>query len=187
MMGISWSGFNSLQVAARRPPQLKAVIAACCSDDRYDNDVHYYGGLPLGYYLMPWASVMLAFNARPPDPAIVGEPLARDVAGAPRGQPPPDRDVARPPASRRVLAPRARCARTTARSSAAVMAVGGWADAYVDAILRLLEQPELPAPGDRSGRGGTSGRSSACRGPRSASSRRPCAGGTTGSRARTTA
>ena len=73
MMGISWSGFNSLQVAARRPPALRAIITACSTDDRYDNDVHYIGGVPLGYYLLPWASVMLAFNARPPDPAIVGE------------------------------------------------------------------------------------------------------------------
>ena len=94
-MGISWSGFNCLQVAARRPPQLKAIIAACCSDDRYDNDVHYSGGLPLGYYLLPWASVMLAFNARPPDPAIVGDDWRDDVARAPRGQRPPHRAVAR--------------------------------------------------------------------------------------------
>ena len=27
----------------------------------------------------------------------------------------------------------------------AVLAVGGWADAYVDAIFRLLEQPLVPA------------------------------------------
>ena len=56
MMGISWGGFNSLQVAARRPPALKAIITACSSDDRYDNDVHYLGGVPLGYYLLPWAA-----------------------------------------------------------------------------------------------------------------------------------
>ena len=36
--------------------------------------------------MLPWASVMLAFNARPPDPAIVGDELAVDVARAPRGQ-----------------------------------------------------------------------------------------------------
>ena len=29
MMGISWGGFNSLQVAAERPPALKAIISAC--------------------------------------------------------------------------------------------------------------------------------------------------------------
>ena len=47
MTGISWSGFNSLQIAALRPPALKAIITACSTDDRYDNDVHYLGGVPL--------------------------------------------------------------------------------------------------------------------------------------------
>ncbi|MHB1836349.1 MAG: CocE/NonD family hydrolase, partial [Solirubrobacteraceae bacterium] len=73
MTGISWSGFNSLQVAALRPPALKAIITACSTDDRYDNDVHYLGGVPLGYYLLPRASAMMAFNVRPTDPAIVGD------------------------------------------------------------------------------------------------------------------
>ena len=44
MIGISWGGFNGLQVAARRPPQLKAVITLCSTDDRYADDVHYMGG-----------------------------------------------------------------------------------------------------------------------------------------------
>jgi len=35
MYGISYSGFNSLQVAAERPPALKAVIAIYASDERY--------------------------------------------------------------------------------------------------------------------------------------------------------
>ena len=53
MMGISWGGFNSLQVAARRPPELKAIITACSTDDRYADDVHYMGGSVLGYYMLP--------------------------------------------------------------------------------------------------------------------------------------
>ena len=57
MTGISWSGFNTLQVAARRPPALKAIIAACSTDDRYDDDVHYLGGVPLALLPAPWASV----------------------------------------------------------------------------------------------------------------------------------
>ena len=44
MFGISWGGFNSLQVAARRPPALNAIITACSTDDRYADDVHYMGG-----------------------------------------------------------------------------------------------------------------------------------------------
>ena len=41
MMGISWGGFNALQVAARRPPALKAIITVCSTDDRYRDDVHF--------------------------------------------------------------------------------------------------------------------------------------------------
>src|SRR4029077_7428924 len=38
MIGISWGGFNGLQIAARRPPALKAIITACSTDDRYADD-----------------------------------------------------------------------------------------------------------------------------------------------------
>ncbi len=72
MTGISWGGFNALQVAARRPPALKAVIALCCSDDRYADDVHYNGGCLLTEDAM-WSSFILGLGALPPDPQIVGE------------------------------------------------------------------------------------------------------------------
>jgi len=72
MMGISWGGFNALQIAARQPPALKAVISVCASDDRYADDIHHMGGCLLGDNLS-WASVMFAFNSLPPDPAVVGE------------------------------------------------------------------------------------------------------------------
>ncbi|GAB3527035.1 CocE/NonD family hydrolase [Arthrobacter monumenti] len=72
MMGISWGGFNALQVAARRPPGLGAIITVCSSDDRYADDVHYMGGCLLSDNLS-WASTMFAYNSCPPDPAIVGE------------------------------------------------------------------------------------------------------------------
>lgn len=143
MMGISWSGFNSLQIAARRPPQLKAIITACSSDDRYDNDVHYYGGLPLGYYLMPWSSVMLAFNARPPDPAIVGDRWRELWL---------ERLQSNPHLIETWLAHQHRdeywrggsICEDYAAIECPVLAVGGWADAYVDAILRMLEHLRCP-------------------------------------------
>lgn len=45
MFGISWSGFNSLQVAMRRPPALKTIITMHSSDDLYYDDVHYVDGV----------------------------------------------------------------------------------------------------------------------------------------------
>lgn len=38
MMGISWGGFNALQVAALQPPALKAIITCCSTDDRYADE-----------------------------------------------------------------------------------------------------------------------------------------------------
>ena len=72
MMGISWGGFNSLQVAALRPPALKAVISLSTTVDRFNDDIHYKGGALLSANLS-WSSYMLAYNSRPADPALVGE------------------------------------------------------------------------------------------------------------------
>ena len=72
MMGKSWGGFNSLQVAARRPPSLKAIITVGFTDDRYHDDIHYKGGCLLNDNLW-WGAIMLAYQVRPQDPAVFGE------------------------------------------------------------------------------------------------------------------
>jgi putative CocE/NonD family hydrolase len=72
IIGISWGGFNGLQIAARRPPALKAIITVCSTDDRYADDVHYIGGALLQNNLT-WGSTMLAYMTRSPDPVLVGE------------------------------------------------------------------------------------------------------------------
>ena len=72
MIGISWGGFNGLQIAARQPPELKAVISVYSTDDRYEDELHHQGGCVMSYTLT-WASTMFAYNARPPDPRHVGD------------------------------------------------------------------------------------------------------------------
>ena len=47
MFGLSWGGFNGLQLAALQPAGLDAVVTVCSSDDRYADDVHYMGGCAL--------------------------------------------------------------------------------------------------------------------------------------------
>ncbi|MFN0192814.1 MAG: CocE/NonD family hydrolase [Aestuariivirga sp.] len=71
MFGISWGGFNALQVAARKPPALKAIVTLCSTDDRYEDDIHYKGGCLINENL-GWAATMFAYSSRPPDPEIVG-------------------------------------------------------------------------------------------------------------------
>jgi putative CocE/NonD family hydrolase len=143
MFGISWGGFNSLQVAARRPPELKAIITVCSTDDRYADDVHYIGGCVLGIDTAAWAATMFAFNARPPDPAVVGERW-RDIWL--------ERLEANEPFIETWLAHQRRdeywkqgsvCEDYSA-IEAAVYGVGGWADPYRNSVLRLLAG--LPGP-----------------------------------------
>lgn len=45
MFGISWGGFNSIQMAWRKPPALKAFIAFMATEDLYREDVHYIDGI----------------------------------------------------------------------------------------------------------------------------------------------
>ena len=71
MQGKSWGGFNALQIAARRPPALKAIITTFFTDNRYTDDIHYMGGCLLNDNLW-WGSIMLAYQSRPLDPVIVG-------------------------------------------------------------------------------------------------------------------
>lgn len=72
MMGISWGGFNCLQVAAMRPPALKAVISIASTTDRYNDDIHYKDGCHLSAQLS-WAATMQGYQSRSPDPALVGD------------------------------------------------------------------------------------------------------------------
>ena len=64
------SGWTDAQIAALRPPALKAIITLCSTDDRYADDVHYKGGLVLGLDMLHWATYMLLANAEPPDPDV---------------------------------------------------------------------------------------------------------------------
>lgn len=73
MYGTSYSGFNSLQVAAEQPPALKAIIAIYATDDRYTDDVHYMGGSLRLIDLVDYPLYMVAMNALPPVPEWTDE------------------------------------------------------------------------------------------------------------------
>jgi putative CocE/NonD family hydrolase len=145
MMGKSWGGFNALQVAARRPPALKAIITVCSTDDRFADDVHYKGGCLLNDNLW-WGSIMLAYQARPPDPALVGDGWRRQWL---------ERIERMPFFPALWLAHQRRdsywrhgsVACDFAAITCPVFAVGGWADAYTNAVFRLLAGLSVPRLG----------------------------------------
>ncbi len=73
MWGTSYSGFNSLQIAAERPPALKAVCAIYSSDDRWTDDVHWRGGALRLVDLVDYDHYMTPMAVLPPVPAVWGE------------------------------------------------------------------------------------------------------------------
>ena len=73
MLGYSWGGFAALQVAARRPPGLGAIVTVNSTTRRYTDDCHYVGGSVSAHDMLGWATAMLTFQAKPPDPTVVGD------------------------------------------------------------------------------------------------------------------
>jgi putative CocE/NonD family hydrolase len=83
MNGISYGAFNSVQIAAMNPPALKAIVAAAGTDDRYTDDVHYFGGA-MHLFENTWAVAMISSNAMPGAPDYrVDSRSARDRFDAP--------------------------------------------------------------------------------------------------------
>ncbi|MCD9572956.1 CocE/NonD family hydrolase [Pseudomonas protegens] len=141
MMGISWGGFNSLQVAARQPAALKAIITLCSTDDRYADDIHYKGGNLL-MENQGWAATMLNFSAAVPDPLLVDDWQALWQ----------QRLDAMPMLAETWLQHQTRDAywrqgsvcEDYAAIKAAVYCVGGWGDAYKNTVPRLMQHLSAP-------------------------------------------
>ncbi|WFM71322.1 CocE/NonD family hydrolase [Halomonas sp. CKK8] len=145
MMGISWGGFNALQVAALRPAPLKAIITMCSTDDRYTDDVHYQGGCLLNENL-GWGSVLLSCATTPPDPDIVGAQWRTQWKHRIEQAPFYPLVWMRHPHRDAYWRHGSVCEDFDA-VTCPVYAVGGWADGYVNAIPRLLAGLKAPCKG----------------------------------------
>ncbi|MEL7092143.1 MAG: CocE/NonD family hydrolase [Pseudomonadota bacterium] len=142
MIGISWGGFNGLQVAARRPAPLRAIISICSTDDRYADDIHFMGGCVLTDKAR-WGATAFSIAHTPPDPAIVGDRW---------------RDLWRQRLQnngcwlfdwfrhqrRDAFYAHGSVCEDYADIDIPVYMVGGWADGYTNAVLRTLDH--LPGP-----------------------------------------
>jgi len=145
IVGISWGGFNGLQIAALQPPALKAVVSICSTDDRYADDIHYMGGALLVDHLS-WASVMFGLNSLPPDPVHVGDRW-RGIWK--------DRLEGSGLWLKKWLEHQTRDAFWKHGSicedysdiQIPVYAVSGWADGYCRTVFRLMENLDVPRKG----------------------------------------
>lgn len=139
MWGISWGGFNSIQIAMRQPPPpaLKAIIAVEASDDMFHDDVHYIDGL---LHLDEYSVMIDQLNMLPPSPdyPLDEEVLARRFDSEPwlltwLGQ---QQDG---PYWRR------NSLRTDySRLAVPAFLITGWWDGYRDSVFRMTQNAHAP-------------------------------------------
>jgi putative CocE/NonD family hydrolase len=136
MMGISWGGFNSLQVAALAPDPLKAIITLCSTVDRFADDIHYKGGCLLNENL-GWGATMWSYSSRAPDPAL--RPDWRRM-WLERLENEPFLPATWLRHQRRDAYWRhGSVCEEYAAIKAKVLAIGGWGDAYKNAVPQIVE------------------------------------------------
>jgi len=137
MFGISWGGFNAIQMAVRNPPALKAIIAVDATEDLYQDDVHFMDGI---MHLDSWEMSQDLDNARPGAPDYVideayfenrfdTEPWMLTYKKQQRDGPFWDRASARDKYDR-IRIP--------------TFHIGGWYDGYRDSLPRMLENAAGP-------------------------------------------
>jgi putative CocE/NonD family hydrolase len=142
MFGTSWGGFNSLQVAARRPPALKAIITCYASDDRYADDCHYMGGC-LIHDNMRWGSQFFSHCTRPPDPAVVGDRW-REIWLERLATMPLPIELWLSHQRRDAYWKHGSVCEDFGQIECPVYAIGGWNDGYTNAVPRLMAGLKCP-------------------------------------------
>lgn len=145
MMGISWGGFNALQVAALQPDALKAIITLCSTTDRFADDIHYKGGCLLNENL-GWGATMWSYSSRAPDPALVGDKW-RDMWLERLENEPFLPALWLRHQRRDAYWQHGSVCEDFSAIKAAVLAVGGWGDGYKNAVPQLVENIVSPAKG----------------------------------------
>ena len=145
MIGISWGGFNGLQVAARQPASLKAIVSICSTDDRYSDDIHHMGGCLLNDNAA-WNSHMFSLNTTPPDPAVVGDKWHEMWRSRLEGSGFWLEEWMKHQTRDEFFKHGSVC-EDYSKIQAAVYAVGGWADGYSNSVFRLLSNLKSPCKG----------------------------------------
>lgn len=143
MYGASYGGFNSIQAAMLRPPALKAIVPIYATDDRYNDDVHYYGGVRKQLDFVDYPTYMIAMNALPPVPSIYGEGWRDEWRRRLDALEPWMTRWAEEQQRGEYWKHGSLCEDYTA-ISCATMIVAGWADGYRNATFRMFEQLECP-------------------------------------------
>ncbi len=139
MWGISWGGFNSIQIAMRQPPPpaLKAIIACEASDDMFHDDVHYIDGL---LHLDEYSVMIDQLNMLPPAPEypLDEEVLARRFDSEPWLMTWLGQQQDGPYWQRASLRP------DYSRLKVPAFLITGWWDGYRDSVFRMAQNAHAP-------------------------------------------
>ena len=146
MQGISWGGFNSVQIAARAPEALKAVISIGTTADRYHDDIHYKGGIQLGENI-GWAATAMSWFSTPPDPELMGSNTWRDTWLTRLEQTPFLAETWTQHADRDAYWRHGSICESYDTIKAAVLVMGGLHDGYRNAMAAMVEGISAPAQG----------------------------------------
>jgi putative CocE/NonD family hydrolase len=140
MFGISWGGFNSIQMAMRRPPALKAIVPIMATDDIYEDDVHFVDGM---MHVDSYEIAQDVWNALPgaPDYRVDEDYFANRFDTTPwllvyKKQ---QRDGA--------FWDRASLNRDYGLIDIPTFVIGGWYDGYRDSVPRMLRHLKAPVKG----------------------------------------
>ena len=148
MFGTSYSGFNSLHMAAEGVPELGAVVAMYATDDRYTDDVHYHGGVLRAIDLIDYVLYMVPMNALPPVPALWGDgwedEWRRRVDESPAWMLDWLREQADSAMWRRGSIRLGPGDQGYERITCPTMLIAGWADGYRNNTFRTIERLRVP-------------------------------------------
>jgi putative CocE/NonD family hydrolase len=137
MFGISWGGFNSIQMALRNPPALKAIIAIDATEDLYEEDVHFIDGI---IHVDSWEMSQDLDNARPGAPDyVIDEAYFRD-----RFDTPPWMLTYKRQQRDGAFWDRASAKGRYDQIRVPSFFIGGWYDGYRDSVPRMLEHLRAP-------------------------------------------
>ena len=140
MLGISWGGFNSIQMAMRRPPALKAIIAVMATDDIYQDDVHFMDGI---MHVDAWEIGQDLWNALPGAPDFVID----EAYFANRFDTTPWMLVQKRQQRDGPHWDRASLNRDYSLINIPTFVIGGWYDGYRDSVPRMLQHLQAPLKG----------------------------------------
>ncbi len=137
MFGISWGGFNSIHMAMRNPPALKAIIAVDATDDLYQDDVHFMDGM---MHVDSWEMSQDLANAMPGAPEYrIDEAYFKERFDAPPWMLTYKKQQRDGPFwDRTALKTRYDSLRIPS------FLIGGWYDGYRDSVPRMLEHLKAP-------------------------------------------